>query len=302
MEWSRRRFLVTSSALVTAALSRVPLVAQQPAPPNAPPPTFTPLRGNVGVFTGAGGTIGWFISPAAVAVVDTGMPPNAAACLDGINTRSSRRKIDCVINTHHHRDHTGGNGTFRPAAARIVAHARVPELQKSAAKPGTEAAEVYADTTFTDRWSADLGDEKIHAVHVEAAHTAGDAVVFFEKANIVHVGDLVFNRRQPVTDRPGGCSLAGWVRTLERIAQGHSDDTLYIFGHAKPGLEITGKKADVLYQRDFLSAVLDYVRGQMKAGRTRDEIVKSGPDLKGFSDHGAVVERVLTAAYEELNG
>jgi glyoxylase-like metal-dependent hydrolase (beta-lactamase superfamily II) len=46
------------------------------------------------------------------------------ACFDGINERSSKRPIDCVVNTHHHGDHTGGNATFKPAAKRTVAHAR----------------------------------------------------------------------------------------------------------------------------------------------------------------------------------
>ena len=307
MNWSRRQFLATSSVLVTAAVGRVQLfgrqpatpgTAQQPAQPSAP--TFTPLRRNVGIFTGAGGTIGWLISPGGVAVVDTGMPPNASACLDGVNERSSKRPIDCVFNTHHHGDHTGGNGVFRPAAKKIVAHVKVPELQKATARPGTEATQVYADTTFTDRWQANLGDETIHAVYVGPAHTGGDSVIFFEQANVVHMGDLVFNRRQPVTDRPGGCSLAGWVRSLERIANGHEADTLYVFGHAKQGFDITGRKADLLYQRDFLSGVVDYVRAQIKAGKSRDEIVKANPELKGFADHGPIVERVLTAAYEEL--
>ena len=306
MNWSRRQFLATSSALLTAAVGRVELFAQQPATappgqqPAQPPPTFTPLRRNIGIFTGAGGTIGWLISPGGVAVVDTGMPPNASVCLAGINERSSTRPIDCVFNTHHHGDHTGGNGVFRASARKIVAYVRVPELQKAAAKPGTEASQVYADTTFTDRWQAKLGDETIHAVYVGPAHTGGDSVVFFEGANIVHVGDLVFNRRQPVTDRPGGCSLAGWIRALERVANGHDAETRYIFGHAKPGFDVTGTKADLLYHRDFLSAVLDSVRAQIKAGKSRDEIVKASVELKGFADHGPVVERVLTAAYEEL--
>ncbi len=302
MTWSRREFIATSSAIVAAAVARVPLFARQAAPASQapPPPTLAPLRRNVGVFTGAGGTIGWLISPGGVAVVDTGMPPNAAVCLDRINERSSKRPIDCVVNTHHHGDHTGGNGVFRASARKIVAHVKVPELQKAAAKPGTEASQVYADTTFTDRWQATIGDEIVHAVHFEPAHTGGDCVVFFEKANVVHMGDLVFNRRQPVTDRPGGCVLAGWIRTLERVANDHDNDTLFIFGHTKQGLEVTGKRADVLYQRDFLSAVLDYVRGQIKAGKSREEIVKASPEMRGFAEHGPLVERVLTAAYEEL--
>ena len=65
----------------------------------------------------------------------------------GSKERSSNRPIDCVFNTHHHGDHTGGNGVFKPAARRIVAHVKVPALQKATARPGTEATLVLADTT-----------------------------------------------------------------------------------------------------------------------------------------------------------
>ncbi len=305
MNWTRRQFLVSSSALVASVARVVRLSAQQPAAgqqaaPPQPVPAFTPLRRNVGLFTGAGGTIGWLISPGGVVVVDSGMPPNAAVCLNGVNERSSSRPIDCLFNTHHHGDHTGGNGVFRSAAKKIVAHVKVPELQKATARPGTEASQVYADTTFADHFEVSIGDETVHAVYVGPSHTGGDSVIFFTRANVVHMGDLVFNRRQPVTDRPGGCSLAGWVRALERVANGHTSDTLYVFGHSKPGFDVTGSKADLLYQRDFLSAVLDYTQSQIKAGKAREEIVKSSPELKGFADHGPVIERVLNAAYEEL--
>lgn len=308
MSWTRRQFLVTSSTLAATAVSGLRALAQQPAagqqPAQAPTPTASRmLRRNVGVFTGAGGTIGWLVSKGDVVVVDAGMPPNASVCLHSlIDLYSSTQPIDYLFNTHHHGDHTGGNGVFRPRTKQIVAHVKVPELQRATARPGTEASQVYADTMFTDRFNVAVGDETVHAVYVGPAHTGGDSVVFFAQANIVHLGDLVFNRRQPVTDRPGGCSLGGWIKALERVANEHDKDkdTLYIFGHAKQGFDITGGTADLLYQRDFLSAVLDQVRAQIKAGKTREEIVKASVELKGFADHGVVAERVLTAAYEEL--
>ena len=303
MSWTRRRFLATSSAAVAGALARLPLLARQPAAgqqPAAAPAVFTPLRGNVGLFTGGGGTIGWLVSPGGVVVVDAGMGAGATACLNGIKERSSNRPIDCVFNTHHHGDHTGGNGVFKPAARRIVAHVKVPALQKATARPGTEATLVLADTTFTSKWTLKLRDEKVHAIFHGPAHTGGDSVIVFEKANIVHMGDLVFNRRLPVTDRPGGCSLRGWIGALERVAKAHDAETLYIFGHARPGFETTGKRADLLHQRDFLSALLEHVRELFKKGRTRDEIVKATPTLRGFEEHGALSARVLTAAFDEL--
>ena len=66
------------------------------------------------------------------------------------------------------------------------------------------------------------------------AHTSGDAVVTFEKANVAHVGDLVFNRRHPYIDRPAGASIANWIKVLEGTVADHDGGTIYIFGHAAP--------------------------------------------------------------------
>jgi cyclase len=305
MRWTRRQFLTRSSILVVGVLGHPSASAGQASSPPAnqpiqPSAEFRPLRGDVGFFTGQGGTIGWLVSPDGVVVVDAQMPPTAPLCLNGLNARSGNRPIDCLFNTHHHGDHTGGNGAFRPAVRKIVAHTRVPELQKAASRPGTETAQVYADTTFSDRWTIRIGRETVTAAHHGPAHTGGDSIITFEQANVVHMGDLVFNRRLPVLDRPAGCRIAGWIALLERIARECPADVSYIFGHAKPGFAITGTRHDLLFQRDFLVALLDHVRAQIAAGKSRDDIVKATAELKGFPDHGPLTDRVLTAAYEEL--
>jgi len=305
MRWTRREFL-TGSSILTVGVFGCPSESagqiQTPGQgqPTPPPVEFRSLRGNVGIFIGQGGTIGWLISPDGVVVVDAQMPPTAKACLEGLNARSGSRPIECLFNTHHHSDHTSGNGVFRPVTRKIVAHARVPELQKATARPGTEADQVYADTTFSDRWSVRIGGETVTAVYSGPAHTGGDSIITFEQANVVHVGDLVFNRRLPVLDRPGGCRIVRWISVLEKIAQDFPVDANYIFGHAKPEVAVTGTKDDLLLQRDFLSALLDRVRAEIKAGRSRDEIVSTAVELKGFPEHGPLTDRVLTAAYEEL--
>ena len=64
----------------------------------------------------------------------------------------------------------------------------LPVLNKS------EADQVYASTLFAKEWKTEVGDEVIRATYFGPAHTNGDAIIHFEKANVVHMGDLVFNR------------------------------------------------------------------------------------------------------------
>jgi cyclase len=281
----------------------LPATAQTPA--QAPPQvttSFKELRGGVGLFNGRGGTIGWFISKEAVVAIDSQFPDMAKICLEGLNQRSGNRPLDYLIITHHHGDHTAGNGVFRPAAKKIVSHEKVPELMKMAAGQQPNApAPIFPDTTFSSIWKAGLGQETVHAKHYGPAHTGGDSVIYFEKANIVHMGDLVFNRRHPYIDKPAGASIASWIQILEKIAKDHSKDTLFIYGHAQQGWEVTGNTADLMFQRDYLTALLDHVRGEIKAGKSKEAIVAVTDPLKGFSDHGPLIARVLQAAYDELS-
>jgi cyclase len=310
MTLDRRRFLALSSLALagslkgTIVLAQTPQSPQGPAPQAAPTPRFVPLREDVGYFisTGQAGTIGWLVNREAVVVVDSQMAGTAGVCLAGLKGRANDRMVDVLFNTHHHDDHTGGNPIFRPATKKIVAHENVPGLQKGAAKPGTEASQVYADTVFSTVWSGSFGAESLTATHYGPAHTAGDSVIAFHRANVVHMGDLVFNRRVPGFDRPGGCAIAAWAAMLERVARDHDTDTIYIFGHAKDGLPPTGPRAELLRQRDFLAALLDRVRGDIRAGRARDEVVGMATELKGFEEYGPLTGRALGAAYDELNG
>jgi cyclase len=312
MDLNRRRFLSTSSlALAATTLDLSKLFARAaPAGQSAPPvpqTAFTALRGTVGFFTGQGGTIGYHISKDGVVVVDAQMPATAKICLDGIKERDGGRMIDILVNTHHHGDHTGGNAVFKPAVKTILAHANVPELQRAAAarqaaaRPDALAPEVVvASATFTTTWREDVGGEMMALKHYGPAHTSGDAVVTFEKADVVHMGDLVFNRTHPYIDRPAGASVANWMTTLEHTVADHGNGTTYIFGHASAKFSVTGNRADLLYMRDYLTALLDFVRGEIRAGKPKEVIVKITDPLKGFPDHGPLIERVLTPAYEEL--
>jgi cyclase len=319
MDPNRRRFLTTSSlALAATALDLSKLYAQsaagamqagQAAPPAAPPTAFTPARGTIGIFTGQGGTIAYHVSKDGVVVVDAQMASTARIALAGIKERAGGRMIDILVNTHHHGDHTAGNAIFRPEVKKILAHANVPELQRMAAKQQAAARPdappqevVVADTTFTGTWREDVGGETMALRYYGPAHTSGDAIVTFEKANVVHMGDLVFNRMHPYIDRPAGASIANWIRTLEAVATQHTSDTLYVFGHASAKFPVTSTRTDLLYERDYLTALREFVRVEMKAGKPKDVIVKLTDPLNGFPDHGPLIARVLSAAYDELAG
>jgi len=289
-----RRDLFATSSIALASLSR----AFGQTPP-APQTSFDPLRGNVGIFTGRGGTIGMLVAPDGIVVVDTQFADTAAIALGNLKQMTARA-IDVLINTHHHGDHTSGNIVFRSAAAKHVAHRNVPALQKAqAAAAKTEAQQAYADTTFDTTWSAKVGTETVNLKYYGPGHTSGDSVTTFQSANVVHMGDLMFHLRHPRVDRGAGASIKNWIVTLESVVKEHPADTIYVAGHAKENLPVMVTRADLLKFRDYFSGLLAFVQKGIASGRPAAEIVKAG-NLPGFADYEGNPEGTIQAAYDEL--
>lgn len=307
MDTTRRAFLSGSTGvLVAGAFGRQLFAAgQAPAPgaAAAPPvvPVFTPIRRNVGYFTGMGGTIGYLINPAGIAVIDSQFPNTAEMCLKGLNERSGNRAVDVLANTHHHGDHTGGNIAFKGVAKKVVSHARAAEfMRQPPGRPAPTTEQLYPTETFTDTWRMSIGDEVLSGKYYGAAHTSGDVVLTFEQANVAHMGDLMFNRRHPVVDRPAGASLRHWITVIEQASAAHSADTIFIFGHGGTGAPVTGGRAELMTMRDYLTALLARVESERRAGRTKEQIMAATDMLKGFEANGPLIPQVLASAYDEL--
>ncbi len=297
-----RRSFIASSFWLTAGMALLPAGS---LPARSTFNQLDPIRRNVGVFTGRGGTIGWLADDNAIVVVDAQFPPSAGVFFGKIQKISSQ-SIDALINTHHHADHTAGNSYFRNITNTIVAHDNVPDLQRSVAEErNTMNDQVYADTTFGESWKLDTGDEVIHAKYYGPAHTSGDIVIHFEKANVYHLGDLIFNRWYPFIDREGGASIENWIHVLETIADESESDTQFIFGHGSADYGVTGDAGDLYLMRDYLSALLDFVEKNRANGKPLEEI-ENHRQLDGFPNHVSAGSRLslqtnIQAAWDELN-
>ena len=299
---NRRSFLWSSSS-ATAALTVAPLASWARLLGAQPPAvTFVDVRRGVGMITGSGGTIGYLINRDGAVAIDSQYANTAPVCVAGLKERSPKG-VSLLINTHHHGDHTGGNAVFRPMVSQIVQHANCATWHKRVAEQSnTVAAQAFADVTFTEVWTNSFGDERLDARHYGPGHTGGDCVVTMQRANVMHLGDLYFNRAHPNIDRAAGAQIANWIVALEKITASANADTLFIAGHAKAGAASTSR-ADVLHFRDYLSAVLSHAQRGVQAGQSRAE-VQALPALAGFEDFALLNARlslafVLGIAFDE---
>jgi len=258
------------------------------------------LTPEVGIFTEKGGTILFMLNKKGIVVVDSQFQDTVTHLIDEVKKKSDKA-FELLINTHHHGDHTSGNIAFKGLVPHVVAHANSKTNQLNAAvKNNTESQQLYPDVTYSDKWSKKFKREKIVLHYFGAAHTNGDSLVHFQKANIIHMGDLVFNRRHPFIDKTAGANIANWIKLLERATSTFNNDTTYVCGHAREGFEVVLKSADLLAFRDYLANLLKFTDGEIKAGKTRDEILKATTIPGSPEWQGDGIERGLAAAYSEV--
>lgn len=258
------------------------------------------LRNDVGIFTEKGGTIAYYVSKKNIAVVDAEFPEQSKHLIDALR-KDSGKPFEILINTHHHMDHTAGNISFKGIINHVAAHSNsLINQQRAAKEQNKEDQQLYPDLTYGDTWKYEKLKEKIYTYYFGPAHTNGDSIIHFPHANIAHMGDLVFNRRWAFVDRAAGASVKNWILVLDKAQQLFDKDTLFVFGHAFDPDKVTGYKDDLKAMQGYLSNLLDYVTQQIKAGKTREEIIKS-TSIPGVTEwQGDGIDRGLQAAYDEV--
>jgi cyclase len=287
----------TALALGAAAFSRNNLFASLLADPWK----VTMLRENIGIFTERGGTIGFLLSKDGIVVVDSQFPEQSKHLIDELKKRNEK-PFRLLINTHHHGDHSGGNISFKGIAERVLAHSNSKANQERVAKEQkNEDKQLFPDRTYDTVWSEKIGKERITLNYFGPGHTNGDSIVHFAHADVVHMGDLMFNRRHPNIDRVAGASIANWITILDKTVKKFPKKTIYIFGHSGEAGKETGNAEELKYFRGYLENLLQFAQTEVKAGKTKEEFLKNTV-IPGFPEWKADgIARPLTAAYEEAS-
>ena len=229
------------------------------------------------MLQGAGGNIGVSVGSDGVILIDDQFAPlsdkikAAVAALGG--------PIRFLLNTHWHGDHTGGNENFAKSGVVIVAHENVRRRmgveqfvaalnQRVPASP-TGALPVV---TFTDAVTFYLNGDSINVFHVAPAHTDGDAIIWFRRANVIHMGDTFFNGRYPLVDLSSGGSIDGMVGAADRVLAVADANTKIIPGHGP-----LGDRAALQAYRTMLATIRDRIRQAVTAGRTLEQVQAAKP-------------------------
>jgi glyoxylase-like metal-dependent hydrolase (beta-lactamase superfamily II) len=273
------------------------------------------IRPDFYMIAGAGGNIAVQIGPIGVVLVDTGSTEMADEVLSTIKTLTDL-PIRYIVSTSADPDHVGGNETLARAGVTILGGARgnasftedmakaydlngglasvfaheevLARMSRPPARPaGLWPSKVYSGTLY----SMALNGDTIQVFHQPAAHTDGDSVVLFRRADVVVSGDVVDIGRFPVIDIAAGGSIQGEIDALNRLLDlvvppfpltWQGAGTFVIPGHGRP-LDYS----DVEEYRDMVVIMRDVIDDMAGRGMTLEQVKAANPTKAYRGRYGA---------------
>ena len=236
----------------------------------------TKVADNVYMLMGSGGNIGVIAGDDGVMMIDNQFAPlsnKIKAAIAGI----SDKPIKYVVNTHWHYDHMGGNEVFGAEGSIIIAHNNVRTRLSTDQFMAFQQREVPASpevalpmVTFSEDLTYYFNDEEILIKYAPPAHTDGDAVVYFKKANVIHMGDTFVRYGYPFIDISAGGSVTGMIANLDTVINMIDHNTKVIPGHGE-----VATRSDMIEFRDILKDITDVVQTSIEKGQSLDDIQSS---------------------------
>jgi cyclase len=279
------------------------------------------LRPNFYMIAGAGGNIGVQVGSDGVVVVDTGSSSSADAVVAAIK-KLTPQPIRYIINTSADPDHVGGNAAvakagqtlftqgggagigadFLGGGASILSVQQV--LTRMSGQPSPYPVAAWPTETFDQlRKYMYLNGEGIEIFQQPAAHTDGDAIVFFRRSDIVVAGDILDTTRFPVIDLAKGGSIQGEIAGLQKLVGtaipsvpivSREEGTLIIPGHGR-----ICDQLDVVEYRDMVTIIRDRIRDLVKQGLSLEQIEQASPARGYIRRYGSDSGSWTTNAFVE---
>jgi glyoxylase-like metal-dependent hydrolase (beta-lactamase superfamily II) len=295
---------------VASAARSLPHPALGPTSPPNGDVRVLDVEGSVRMIVGAGANIAVQTGRNGMLLVDTGLTAYADKVFAAIKDGAPLRYI---LNTSVLPDHTGGNealakkgstiaggtvvadiGGSAQEGAAVVAHEQM--LARMSALPGIAFGALPTDTYANNQKDLYFNGEAVQLLHVPAAVTDGDSLVFFRRSDVLVTGDAFTPDHYPLIDLERGGNVQGVIETLNTIldiavpADKQEGGTMIIPGHGR-----LCDEADVLEYRDMVTIIRDRVQDMIKKGMTLEQVKAARPSQDYdplYGSSGSFIEAV----------
>ena len=240
-----------------------------------------------------GGAMALLTGEDGLILVDGGIEQVTGVLLDAIEGIAGE-PVDFVINTHVHGDHTGSNAALHEQGATIVAHENIRGRLMADDSPVAALPQI----TYEQGVTLHLNGFTTDVVHVASAHTDGDSIVVFPGVNVIHAGDVLFNRIFPFIDMDSGGSVEGYLAAMSTIVALADNETTVIAGHGEP----IASRGDVQAAQNMIVETQGLVKPLVESGMSEDDVVAANPlsDYEGWSWGFITTERWTRTLYQSL--
>lgn len=255
------------------------------------------------MLKGQGGNIGLFVGDDGVFMIDDQFAPLSKKIINKIKEITDK-PLSCLINTHWHGDHTGGNENMKKEGFLIISHENVRKRMSAdqvvrGRKKKASPKEVLPVITFTDDMMFHINNEDVLVSHVHNAHTDGDSHIYFTKSNVIHMGDTYFQGKFPFIDLDSGGSIDGYIASIDKVLMIADNETKIIPGHRS----LSNKEELKIYKK-MLVTLRDRVQKAIDAGKTLEEVMNDSSITKEYKkEYGGwfITAKVMrTTIYKSL--
>jgi cyclase len=160
-----------------------------------------------------------------------------------------------------------------------------------------------SETFYQKRKYIYFNHEGIDILRQPAAHTDGDAVVFFRISDVVVAGDVLDKTRFPVIDLEKGGGIEGEIEALNRLIELAIPAGPFVFQeggtYVIPGHGRICDQADVVEYRDMVVIIRDVIKDMIQRKMTLDQIKAASPAKPYERQYGSEAGPGSTNAFVE---
>jgi len=257
--------------------------------------TINVIRGE-----GVAGNIGVFVGESGVYMIDNQWSVLSDR-IKGIIASITDKPIKLIINSHFHFDHTNGNLAFGRDGIPILSHNKARErMQRRQVLHGHDSevqnpypSDALPTLTFEDKMVLHDGQETIELKYFPNAHTDGDIIVHFEKADIYHMGDIFVTYGIPVIDPDGGGDIYALIETIDYTIAHSKSTSKFIPGHGA----VCSKKELIVFS-ELLHVILDSVEDSVKNSKSLEQTILDTKRIIGEDVGGINKDKFITIVHQ----